>query len=881
MTGSGVAGPGRGQGQAVARRVTAEAHLVIPQVIPGQIARPHLVERLQTGKRLTLVVAPAGFGKTTLLAQWATRHPVSSVAWLSCDQSHRDPTRFWAALLASVGSTWPGVGDHAVVLLERHGESAEVAISLANSLGEVPQEIALAVDDLHMARLTPWVLLTFLQALPDNVRVVVGSRVDPPVSLARQKAAGQVVEIREDDLRFSLEESARFLTMAGVEIGPQELRGLYELVEGWPAGLKMALLSIRQEADPSRFLQTFSGTERGLSDFLVAEVLDSLSPDLVEFMLETSVLDSFDVSLAEATIGHDQAQRSLQQLLEAHLFLVPLDSFGERFRYHNLFGDFLRARLKAQGIARWRMAHVRAADALLARGDVVGAMRQVTQLTDVKQAGATLRAALAKSLDIPDREGSAAVARAWLQDYGRRSLLDDPIQVLDFVMALLLASSSAEAVWWLRRVEEEHPVCSAELEARVSDLWATYYLSQGQADLAISRAGATVLAVGRWGRREGLLSNGPVLLALAHLQAGDLAGANKALADAGSSPPGSIITDQVRLPALAAYVAACEGELSRAEAAALRSVRAADQLDLGRTEVGRIVGSLALAMVWRERNAGDQAGPLLHQAKRGADDVGRPWLLGLVALEQAARCAVMGDVAAAFEWIASVEAWLPQRSERVQLYLDLQAARLAVQSGDGRAPRLLAGLAPSPAASLLRAHHALVHGERRLAAELLDEIDDLSLTRRERVERAVTLALILVDHDAEGAARFLAQALTLAGPERLVRCVVDVGPGVGELLRAHRAGPGQEDYLKSLAAAADDASVAWTATPLASHLDPLSARELKVLRYLSSRLTYKEIASLLYVSVNTLKSHVRAIYRKLEVDSRPEAVRAGRALGLM
>jgi LuxR family maltose regulon positive regulatory protein len=834
---------------------------------------------LEASSGLTLLIAPAGFGKTTLLAQWAGRQRESSVAWLSCDQNHRDSSRFWAAVVAALRNAWPRSGREAAALLAREGESAEVAISLANDLADRSTPVTLVIDDFHMANPAPWVLLTFLQALPENVHVVIGSRVDLPFSLARLREAGQIAEIREDALRFSLDESAQFLALAGVELAPEDMRTLYELVEGWPAGLRMALLSIRRDDDPLRLLSSFSGTERGLTDFLVAEVLDSLPSDLVEFMLETSVLDSFDASLCAEMVG-DQAFRLLQQLLEAHLFLVPLDTFGERFRYHYLFGEFLRSRLKAHGRDLWHSAHLSAAEALVARGDVVGAMRQVSQLRGTEHAADILRAVIGKALEVADRETSAAVARAWLEEYGSALVTSDPTQVMDFAATLFLASWSDEVVWWLRRVQDEHPAPSPELEAKVLDLWGKYYADQGHADLAVAKSRAALVAADRSGNREGLVSTGPVVIAFSHLLTGDLEATKRVLAEADRSLPAPIIVGRVRLPALSAFVAACEGELNEAEAGATRVLRLADQLELAPWEIGRTFATLAMAAVSVERNDRDRAGELLNRARHGAEEIGRPSLLSLVAIELAKWSAAMGDAEGAFGWVAKARGCLRQRSESVERYLDLRTAELAVQLHDERVSGLLASLPPSLPASLLRARHALSYGDRRLAEGFLEGIDEACLTRRQRVEHAVSLALIALDHDQELAARSLEEAFASARPERLVRTIIDVGPGLGDLF-AMLPVDQDDDFVQCLTFAAETTVLTTGAAGLASLPDPLTEREQMVLRYLSSRLTYKEISSLLYVSLNTLKSHVRAVYRKLDVDSREDAVKAGRSLHLL
>jgi LuxR family transcriptional regulator, maltose regulon positive regulatory protein len=859
---------------------TSRAGLVIPRILQGEVRRQDLVGRLQPWSyRLALVVAPPGFGKTTLLADWARREE-GSVVWLSCNESHFEPSRFWTSLTAALRRHWPEVGDDCVVLLERGGESVDVAISLANALGEVPSRVTLVVDDLHLARPTPHVLRTFVQALPENARLVVGSRVDPPFSLARLRSAGQMLDLRESDLRFSLEEAEQLFAVTGVALSGEELRQLHEFTEGWPAGLRMTGLVAGTSDDRSRLLGAFSGTGGALSEFLVTEVLDRLAPDLVEFMLGTCVLDSFDRLLCVEMTGREDAHRYLNELREKHLFLAPIDAYSERFRYHHLFGEFLRAQLKALGANRWSAAHLRAAGALLARGDTLGAVRHAMEGGDTQQAARTLRAGFHQSLDAADAGMTVEVARAWLYEYGQERVVSRPMQVIDFVTLLLLAPRSDEAVWWLQRVEEEHPVRSLDVEVSLQGTWVEYFLSQGQADRAIEKVRLGLDALERLGRRPGPWSAAPVVAARTYVQAGDYPGARRALTETWQGSPGTVIADKIRIPAFSAYLAACAGELTEAEAVARGALRLVDQLELPSREAGRIVASLALAVVKLERNERDEAGRLLDKARRSAEESGRPSFLTMVTLEQAQWFAGLGDLAAARGQLANARLWLARPSASVEQDLAFRDARFAVQLGDDSAAELLAMLPPSPASRLLRARHAVAEGNVRGAEGLLEGIEHDLTTRRERVELMVLRALASLGHDLEHATVELSRAVALGQPEWLVRAFVDLGPGVSKLLAAYPADWELGDYVRALRAAAD-AGDAFGHRDLGSPLlEPLTVREVTVLRYLSSHLTNVEIASLLYVSVNTLKSHIKAIYRKLEVESRPDAVKTGRALHL-
>ena len=237
----------------------AASKLTIPQPLQTVVMRPELVARLDgSAHRVALVCAAAGFGKTTVLATWATGRR-APMAWLSCDVTDREPTRFWAGLLAAVSTAWPGAGDDAAIELARSGaDTYELAISLGNDLGEVDGPVVIVIDDFHLAQPSPQVVAQFASTMPPNVTLVVGSRVDLPFSLARHRVAGTLLEIRTDDLRFTLGETSALLAANHVATTTPELQQLQDLTEGWPAGIQLAALgdaTIRRSDRLSRFVR--------------------------------------------------------------------------------------------------------------------------------------------------------------------------------------------------------------------------------------------------------------------------------------------------------------------------------------------------------------------------------------------------------------------------------------------------------------------------------------------------------------------------------------------------------------------------------------------------------------------------------------------------
>ena len=313
---------------------------------------------------MTLVSAPAGYGKTATIASWAAGRS-DHVAWLSCDPTDVEPTRFMSCLLSAIAARWPGVADDAFVLLDRDGASThDPAVAVANELATVDAPGVIVVDDLHLAAPSPAVLTAFIEALPEGFRFIAGTRSDPPLSLARLRLHGDLLELRSDDLRFGAQEMADFFALQDVPLTSDELLRLHELTEGWPAAVQLAAIALQRGVPRDNFLKAFAGTDRAVGDFLVSEVLASLAPELVDFLVETSVLDAFDADLCKAVTGSDDAGALLERLLAADLFVVPLDDRAHWYRYHHLFGAFLRARLGSMGSARLAAAHERASQAL-------------------------------------------------------------------------------------------------------------------------------------------------------------------------------------------------------------------------------------------------------------------------------------------------------------------------------------------------------------------------------------------------------------------------------------------------------------------------------------------------------------------------------------
>ena len=463
------------------RTVVAATKLSIPRSRRPLVARPALSAELDGDYRIALVSAPAGYGKTATLASWASTQP-GKVAWLSCDALDAEPTRFMSCLLTTVSATWPGVADDAFVLLDRDGANTyDAALSMANELANVDGPGIIVVDDLHLAAPAPTVLAAFIDALPDGFRFVAGTRADPPLSLARLRLHGELLELRADDLGFEAKELSAFFALQDVALDDGDLVRMHDLTEGWPAGVQMAAIALQRGAERSDFLEAFATTDRAVSDFLLSEVLASLPPELVEFLIETSVLEMFDAELCAAMTGVDDAARVLDRLLAANLFLVPLDDPVRWFRYHHLFGAFLRARLASLGRGRVRAAHARASEVLEARGDVSASLRHAMAIGDADRAGRILRTSISSSMGMPDvAEDAMRAVRLWLHEQGEACVESDPVWVLELLIGLMGLARPQDAVMWIERIQRAHPEADGPLTALIEGTWNEHHQTHGQ-----------------------------------------------------------------------------------------------------------------------------------------------------------------------------------------------------------------------------------------------------------------------------------------------------------------------------------------------------------------------------------------------------------------
>ena len=346
------------------------------------------------------------------------------------------------------------------------------------------------IDDAQFAEASQRTLASVAQHLPAGVRLLVASQHNPVFSTSRLRLAGVITELRADDLAFTQVEVDQLLELAGLGREPVDSRRLRSLTEGWPAGLQMAVLAMRGGGDPREVIDAFASTTRETSDYLASEVMNRLPPDLAGFLMSICVLEEFDAGLCQAVSGRDDAGRLLDRVVAGDLFIYQVDRAGQRFRLHQMFAAFLRARLKSLGGTQFRDAHLRAAAALRERGDRLAALHQAMAVADMQLAADLLADSMHTILDVTHAQEARAVARAWLARFGDAAAEADPGQLLQFVL-VLAASGQRDAEGWLTKVNQAHPSPAPGLDALAHGVWAAYHLNRGSVGLALraQRAG--------------------------------------------------------------------------------------------------------------------------------------------------------------------------------------------------------------------------------------------------------------------------------------------------------------------------------------------------------------------------------------------------------
>ena len=455
------------------------------------VSRGVLGGRLSGGaaRRLTVVVGSAGAGKSVLLAEWAAGRPAGLTAWLSCDGADADPVRFWAGFVEAARAVDPAFGADALELLAMDGVmSADVIASIANDAGRLPAGSAIVVDDFHFAAAAAARHMTDLvEHWPaGTVQLVLASRFDPPLRQHRLRMSGQLCELRDEDLYFSLGESRDLLANFGVQVAAAQLEQLHQASEGWPAAVQMAALSLRGAADPGRVARALQVRSHTIADYFIAEVLDQQPPEVVQFMLDTSILGELTPAACAAVTGRHDTAAMLRRIDTAHLFLVALDDEQETFRYHRLVRQVLHAELRARDRDREPALHQRAAEYYEQTGDTSRATRHFLGARQVSRALDLMQdRVITDFLQNPHLPGALD-----LTQITPATLADSPHQLLAVAADLLLRGDTARGGEYLDLLAEAGLPDSPKsgLAARFAALQCFYCASIGQLSQALRHA---------------------------------------------------------------------------------------------------------------------------------------------------------------------------------------------------------------------------------------------------------------------------------------------------------------------------------------------------------------------------------------------------------
>ena len=741
--------------------------LAVPALRQQLITRAELVRTLSAGHdhKVTLLDAPAGWGKTTLLAQWAAQER-AKVAWLSLDPADNDPARFWTYVVTALQEACPALSTRAVSLLEVHADPEQVVLpTLLNDLARLQDNLVLVVDDYHvLSNGTIHEAMTFfIERMPGSLRLVLATRSDPPLPLARLRARGQLLELRAGDLRFVAGEAGRLLNDAlGLGLADEDVGLLWQRTEGWAAGLYLAALSLEGRPDAASFIKAFAGDHRHIVDYLSAEVLDGQPPELRRFLYRTSVLDRLSGPLCDAVLDSPGSAAVLEAIERDNLFLTPLDSSRLWYRYHQLFAELLRNELRRTEPALTPALHRRAAQWFRAEGFTDEAVRHLIAAADAADVAGAAELVAARWGREYNR-GRLSTVSAWLD------LLPEPTVTADPRLCLVRAWIALD-MRWLSDAARWIDAAEAGLAARPA----------GTAGPDTLAAEITVL------RAVQLFKIGNVTEAVA------VAGRATGL-DLGDVPLG-------QSAAYSVYGAALywSGRVPEARTAFARAVQLADQVA---NYLGRTYATGYLAVISAERGQLSEADQLIRRAAAADRDVaaGEHFVDMMPAL-------AMAKV-------------LDQRGETAPARDAAQRALVLAQRGGGKLEVLHALLVH---AELLRkvGHGKLARAGVAEARAWLRDCPDPSVARQ--------LLTAAESHVAEGAA-----------------------PGVGHHTVAH--GLAEE----------------------------LTSKELQLLRLLSAPISRREISARLFVSLNTVKTHQRSLYRKLQVSDRDKAVERAKDLGLL
>jgi LuxR family maltose regulon positive regulatory protein len=885
--------------------------------------RPRLVRRLDEGLRLghklSLLSTPAGFGKTMLLSEWVHLLPTSRFAWLSLDEGDNDPARFLAYLVAALQTLDETLGQEVLGALQSPRPPAPVGLlpTLINQLDALLPGLSplLILDDYHLitAQAVHEIvsfLLDHLPPPPQGLHLVISTRADPPLSVARLRGRGQLTELRQAELRFTPGEAASFLSQTmGLALSVQDADALAACTEGWAAGLQMAALAVqgrfsgRGGQDISAFIASFSGSHEHIVDYLSGEVLDRQPEDVRAFLLQTSILDRLTGSLCDAVCfgkaetAAGRGQRTLERLKEANLFIVSVDDERRWYRYHRLFADLLRQRLERTQPERVPELHRRASRWHEQRADSLGESRHVALAIEhalsakdfERAAGLVERAAEATLM-----RSEVATFLGWVEALPDEHVRARPRLDVLHAGALLLSGHSPDSVEARLQAAAQGVAASEAAVFR-----ALLAICQGNVHLGVelSRQALELVPPGRL-FLHGLAADS---LGMAHVLSGDTEAAFQAFEQVAQigQKTGNVISATAAMCNLAG-LCLVKGQLHKAESVYRRALElATDPAGQLRPIAGRaLMGLGELAREWNELEAATrwlgqaitlsgQVGDMgtlvcyltLARVKQAQGDPGGADEAVQKARHLAAKSTV-SDIDDALVAVSQARLWIAQG--KVELALAWVEEGGLDAAGSSASP--VHELREAELITLARVYIALKQPDQALP--VLEPLLQ-SAQKRAQVKRVIEILILRALALSQASAPDLAmdaleQALALAEPQGYVRTFVDEGLPMARLLyEAAERGVVPEYTGRLLAACGQIGDDQPSLARPRGLVEPLSEREREVLRLIAEGLSNREIAARLVISLSTVKGHTHQIYGKLAVHNRAQAIAKARGLGLL
>ena len=880
----------------------------IPPLQSAWISRPRLLRRLDEGfeRRFTLISAPAGFGKTTLLVEWIHQKKIPA-AWFSIDQKDNDPAHFLTYVIAGLQTLEAGIGKAALTLLQSpqppHLES--ILINLINDVSGISKDAILVLDDYHAVDATPIhdLMAFLLDHLPEHLHLVMATRSDPPLLLARLRSQNQMTELRAADLSFTVDETADlFANSLNLQLSADDIHTLETRTEGWIAGLQLAALSLHGRQDPSKFLKAFRGDHRYIADYLTEEVLNRQSEPLRSFLLQTSILERLCDSLCDAVTGQQNSRQMLNTLEQANMFVIPLDDERRWYRYHHLFADLLRQHLQSKQGGLLAELHRRASqwfadngfnsqavDHALAAHDYGQAADLIQEIAEIDWDRARESRLLQWFKQLPEEriEANPELCIFYARELFKSGFLDDTERKVHAAEQMLTATSLSGVS--KEELQGRIAVIRAYMATRAGDLSRTISFSSQalkllpQSDVNWRSVAATTLGMG-YGSDK-------------------LVEAQQAFSEAMqiSKAAGNVYYHIFAGSCLASVVFK-RGKLKEAEDISRKLLQLAVENGIEQTGIaGSLYGNLG--MIFSEWNDIDKGIRLLHKGVE-LSELGRdPVILATCQVGLLRALMYRMDFSGAFKLMEDINKragnftlppWITNAISALNVFFLLGSGNLiaalqwAQERGLGIEDKLDGAreLEYIALAHILLTQHKLDEAD-RLLLRLIDDARAGDRVYMMVEMRLMRMLILRAKQQTVDALNELKLALSLAEPGGLIMIFVSKGKPVAELLEEIVAVKKQDHddanegfsllYAKKLLSILKAA----TAQKIGGLMDPISEREMEVLHLIAAGLSNREIADKLFISLNTVKTHTKSINSKLSVRSRTKAVARATELGLL